>query len=270
MDAEFWQQRWQLGEIGFHQNQVHRFLLEQLAKLHLEPDDRILVPLCGKSLDLAWLAEQGFEVVGVELSRLAIEAFFTEQQLNPQRTQRGPFEVWRQGCIELLEGDLFDLTPQNCGPLQAIYDRAALVALPEELRPRYAAKLAAEEYVRKVIHGELGDRTAGVIDPLVTEVHQRRPRMALDGAAGGTKLARKQAQERGLAAAVGADDGGPAGTEVQRNPGENGNGLAIGEVHAHEAQGNGHETLPQREVARRAASLPDRGLAAVGAHRAAR
>lgn len=142
MDVEFWHQRWQLGEIGFHQKQVHRFLLEQLAKLHLEPGDRLLVPLCGKSLDLTWLAGQGFEVVGVELSRLAIEAFFAEQQLEPQRSSRGPFEVWRSGRIELLEGDLFDLTLQSCGPLQAIYDRAALVALPEELRPRYAAKLA--------------------------------------------------------------------------------------------------------------------------------
>jgi len=142
MDAAYWQQRWQEGEIGFHQKQVHRFLLAQLAKHSLEPGDRILVPLCGKSLDLAWLAAQGFEVVGVELSRLAVEAFFAEQQLAPQRTSRGPFEVWQQGRIELLEGDLFDLTVLTCGPFKAVYDRAALVALPEELRPRYAAKLA--------------------------------------------------------------------------------------------------------------------------------
>lgn len=142
MDVEFWEQRWQLGEIGFHQKQVHRFLVNLLSRLQLEPGVRVLVPLCGKSLDLVWLAEQGFEVVGVELSRLAVEAFFAEQQLDPQRSRRGPFEVWQQGRIELLEGDLFDVSVQTCGPFGAIYDRAALVALPEELRPRYAAKLA--------------------------------------------------------------------------------------------------------------------------------
>jgi len=142
MDAEFWQERWQAGEIGFHQKQVHRFLPEQLTKLKLAPGGRVLVPLCGKSLDLVWLAGQGFEVVGVELSRLAVEAFFTEQLLAPQRTSRGPFEIWQQGSIKLLAGDLFDLTTEECGPLAAVYDRAALVALPQEMRPRYAAKLA--------------------------------------------------------------------------------------------------------------------------------
>jgi thiopurine S-methyltransferase len=142
MQTEFWEECWREGRIGFHQQQVHRFLPRFYPALQVPDGGRILIPLCGKSLDMLWLAEQGAEVVGVELSALAVAAFFSEQELVAQREHCGALEAWQAGAITLLQGDLFALTREDVGPLAAIYDRAALVALPPELRPRYAAKLA--------------------------------------------------------------------------------------------------------------------------------
>jgi thiopurine S-methyltransferase len=142
MQTEFWEERWREGRIGFHQQQVHRFLARFYPALQVPEGGRVLIPLCGKSLDLLWLAEQGAEVVGVELSELAVAAFFAEQGLVAQRGTCGALESWQQGSITLLQGDLFTLTRGDVGPLAAIYDSAALVALPPEMHPRYAAKLA--------------------------------------------------------------------------------------------------------------------------------
>jgi thiopurine S-methyltransferase len=101
------------------------------------------VPLCGKSLDLAWLASQGYKVAGAELSPLAVEQFFQEQGLTPSVRQAGPLKVFEAKGIEIYAGDLFDLTPSLLGPIDAIYDRASLVALPPEMRVRYVAQLLA-------------------------------------------------------------------------------------------------------------------------------
>ena len=138
MDTEFWLARWRKGEIGFHQSAVEPALVRELSGL---APTRVFVPLCGKSLDLAWLAEQGHEVVGVELSAEACEAFFAEQKLEASKTAMGPFTVYRAGRITIFNGDLFALEPEQLGSIGAVYDRAALIALPPELRPRYAAHL---------------------------------------------------------------------------------------------------------------------------------
>jgi thiopurine S-methyltransferase len=142
MQTEFWEERWRAGQIGFHLPRVHRFLPRFYPVLQVPEGGRMLIPLCGKSLDMRWLVEQGAEVLGVELSALAVAAFFAEQRLTAQRGRVGALESWQAGPITLLQGDLFALTREDVGPLAAIYDRAALVALPSEMRPRYAAKLA--------------------------------------------------------------------------------------------------------------------------------
>lgn len=139
MEPNFWHERWQRNEIGFHRDQVHPALPAHWASLDLPPKRRVLVPLCGKTLDLRWLAAQGHTVVGVELSELACAAFFEEAGLDPARTEHGDFVRWRAEGITLLQGNIFDLRE---GTFDAIYDRAATVALPPALRARYAHKLS--------------------------------------------------------------------------------------------------------------------------------
>lgn len=136
MEHEFWHERWQRGEIGFHRAEVHPVLKAQISAL-LPPPAGIFVPLCGKSLDMKWLCEQGYDVVGVELSAAAIEAFMQEQKLSYTRQQQGPFEVYQAEGIRIYHGDFFALQREHLVHCQAWYDRAALVALPPAMRGRY-------------------------------------------------------------------------------------------------------------------------------------
>jgi thiopurine S-methyltransferase len=142
MDREFWQQRWRNNQIGFHQTHLNPHLLRYWERLGVPPGGRVLVPLCGKSLDMCWLSER-HAVLGVELSEKAIEDFGRENTLAFARTQQPPFSVYRAGAITLLCGDFFELQPGQTGALTAVYDRAALIALPEAMRRRYAVRLAA-------------------------------------------------------------------------------------------------------------------------------
>lgn len=141
MQADFWQARWQRNEIGFHLSEVNPYLLRHWPTLGLSADSRVLVPLCGKSLDLSWLAGQGHAVLGVELAEKAVEDFFAEQELEPEIQSYGVFKVYRAGALELWCGDFFALTAEDVAGCAALYDRAALIALPPEMRQRYVAHL---------------------------------------------------------------------------------------------------------------------------------
>lgn len=143
MEPEFWQQRWREGRTGFHQDKPTPLLLEHWPSLGVQPGSRVFVPLAGKSLDMAWLASHGYRVLGVELSALAVEQFFAGLALEPaQRTSRygTHFEA---GGIEIILGDAFGLDADLLGGCDAVYDRAALIALPPELRARYVGELYA-------------------------------------------------------------------------------------------------------------------------------
>lgn len=142
MHAEFWQVRWARSEIGFHLPEVNPYLQQYWPALGVPEGARVLVPLCGKSLDLAWLAGQGYQVVGVELAQRAVEDFFAEHKLQPEVSEVDAFRLYRAGAVEIYCGDFFALTAQQLQGCQALYDRAALIALPPEMRERYAAHLA--------------------------------------------------------------------------------------------------------------------------------
>lgn len=141
MDPEFWHQRWAEGRIGFHQAQVNALLEQHWPALGLPPGSSVLVPLAGKSLDMAWLAGRGHRVLGVELSDAACAAFFEENGLVPRLDRLGRFVRRSAGGITLLAGDVFDLADADLGAVDAAYDRAALIALPPSLRRRYADEL---------------------------------------------------------------------------------------------------------------------------------
>lgn len=143
MDPDFWHRRWERGEIGWHRDEIDRHLRDLWPGLGLAAETRVLVPLCGKTLDLLWLAAQGHGVLGVELSRLAVDTFFGENGLTPEVTEDPPFRRYRADEIELLCGDFFALEPRHLAGVAAVYDRAALIALPPELRIRYAIHMDA-------------------------------------------------------------------------------------------------------------------------------
>lgn len=142
MHAEFWQARWARSEIGFHLPEVNPYLQRYWPALGLPEGARVLVPLCGKSLDLAWLAGQGYQVVGVELAPRAVEDFFTEHGLQPQVSDVGAFRHYQVGSLEIYCGDFFALSAQQLDGCTALYDRAALIALPAEMRARYVTHLS--------------------------------------------------------------------------------------------------------------------------------
>ncbi|MGC5701093.1 thiopurine S-methyltransferase [Pseudomonas sp. NFXW11] len=141
MQADFWHKRWENDQIGFHLAEVNPYLRQYWPALGLPAGSRVLVPLCGKSLDLIWLAGQGHQVLGIELSEKAVEDFFREHQLQPKISQQGPFKVYAEGLIQLWCGDFFALTREHLGGCTALYDRAAMIALPPAMRQRYAAHL---------------------------------------------------------------------------------------------------------------------------------
>lgn len=143
MEADFWQQRWREGRIGFHQDRVTPQLEQHWGGIGLPPGSRVFVPLAGKTLDMSWLAARGHRVLGVELSQLAIEQFFAEHGLEPgvHATRYG--RHYRAGDIELVCGDAFALDREALADCGGVFDRAALIALPPDLRRRYAGELYA-------------------------------------------------------------------------------------------------------------------------------
>jgi len=144
MDPEFWLERWRTRQVGFHQSTPHPALERWWPTLGAPPGARVYVPLCGKSIDMVWLAAHGHDVVGSELSPIAVDEFFGELPgANVKVDLHGPFRRHRHGQFELLQGDALALTPALLGPVGAAYDRAALVALPPALRKQYVAGLSA-------------------------------------------------------------------------------------------------------------------------------
>jgi thiopurine S-methyltransferase len=143
MDTDFWLKRWQNNEIGFHQSETNPLLVAFFKDLRLDRDDRVFVPLCGKTLDIFWLLSRGYRVTGVELSELAIVQLFEELGVAPQVSDAGKHKLYSATNIDVFVGDFFELSADVLGPADAIYDRAALVALPEDMRKRYTKHLTA-------------------------------------------------------------------------------------------------------------------------------
>lgn len=143
MEPGFWHTKWETGEIGFHEHHVHALLEAHWPALDVEPGAAVLAPLCGKSLDMVWLRERGHEVVGVELSPIAVRDFFAGQALDPACTRRGAHALYSADGYRLWCGDYMTLTAGDIGPVGGVYDRAALIALPPAMRAAYARQTLA-------------------------------------------------------------------------------------------------------------------------------
>ena len=142
MKADFWLQRWRDGQIGFHQQHATPLLEQCWDSIDAPAGSCVFVPLCGKTLDMPWLAARGHRVLGVELSQQAVDQFFAEHGLNPDvhESRYGRHHV--AGQIEIVCGDVFALDAKALQGCAAVFDRAALIALPPDLRKRYALTYA--------------------------------------------------------------------------------------------------------------------------------
>ena len=141
MQPDFWRARWRSGQIGFHQSAVDRHLKKHWPTLGLADDSRVFVPLCGKSLDLLWLAERGHTVTGVELSAEALQAFCAENGIPARRRTLDAFDVYEAARLKLFCGDYYALTAALLGPIAAIYDRASFISWTPAMREAYVAHM---------------------------------------------------------------------------------------------------------------------------------
>ncbi len=205
MKKDFWLERWEREEIGFHQNEVNPYLCEYWPELHLTRGSMVFVPLCGKSQDMLWLRKQGHQVMGVELSNIAVQAFFKENGYTPHHVTRGKFEHCEAEGIRILCGDFFDLSKDDLAKVSAVYDRASLIALPPEMRERYVRHLASilppatqillitVDYPRSEMQGPPFSVSSGEVEALYREHAEVRLLAQLDVLAKNPRF-----QERGL------------------------------------------------------------------------
>jgi thiopurine S-methyltransferase len=141
MKKEFWLEKWQNQQTGFHRLDTHPLLIKYIDKLELNRGDTVFVPLSGKSVDMLWLHESGYNVIAVELSELAVVQFFEENELLYAKANDGVFNVYTYKNITIYQGDFFDLTKKHLKNVKAVYDRAALIALPTGLVEKYVAHM---------------------------------------------------------------------------------------------------------------------------------
>ena len=141
MDANFWFQKWENNEIPFHEKDTNSLLVKYFEKLTLVKGDRIFVPLCGKTLDISWLLFNGYRVVGAELSEIAIKQLFSDLGVEPKISEFGELKRYSAENIDIFVGDIFKVLRTMLGQVDGVYDRAALVALPVEMRKQYASHI---------------------------------------------------------------------------------------------------------------------------------
>jgi len=143
-DNELWYNIWKKDKVGFHKQTVNTYLLKYHKQLGDLTTKRVLVPLCGKDIDMMWFLNQGSHVIGVELSPIAVNAFFSENKLTYHKRKifMPPFTIYQHHLLKLYCGDFFNLQRKNIRHIDVVYDKAALVALPKTKRIDYANKLA--------------------------------------------------------------------------------------------------------------------------------
>lgn len=141
MEGDYWLQRWQKNQIGFHLDEPIPWLMKYWPQLNISKQGRVLVPLCGKSLDMLWLRDQGYDVLGVELSDIAIQQFLQENDLRADTHETSMGVHYTMPGIEIIQGDVFALSEAIYASCGSIYDRASIIAFPEAMRKRFATEV---------------------------------------------------------------------------------------------------------------------------------
>ncbi|SLN69479.1 Thiopurine S-methyltransferase [Falsiruegeria litorea R37] len=142
MDRSFWINRWEENRLGWHQVDAHHLLVKFIDAAPLPQGSRVFVPLCGKTRDIGWLLSKGYRVVAAELSEIAIRQLFDDLGFTPEVKDLGTLKHFKAPDLDVFVGDVFDINPEQLGPVDLTHDRAAMVALPDDMRARYVAHLA--------------------------------------------------------------------------------------------------------------------------------
>ena len=150
MEIDFWLERWNNNQTGFHQPQVNPYLVYLYGNKGPAIEQRqalkVFVPLCGKSKDMLWLSQNGYQVFAIECSERAVKDFFEENALNYRHAKKDESALYQSSDlasqIEILQGDFFGLQQSDLDGITDIFDRASLVALPTEMRQQYVDKMA--------------------------------------------------------------------------------------------------------------------------------
>lgn len=143
MEHEFWHERWAKEQTGFHEGSVNQYLHEHWPALAGTNTDAVFVPLCGKAHDMWWLHDRGHPVIGVELSDIACKDFFEDAGEKALVHPGEPFIIFKHDNLQLWCGDFFQLVPDDLKHIRLVYDRAALIALPQDMRKGYVDHLTA-------------------------------------------------------------------------------------------------------------------------------
>ncbi len=183
MKPEFWHRKWESKQIGFHEPAGNALLIKWFDELKLNSDQRVFVPLCGKTLDIACFLSQGCRVAGAELSEIAIQELFDDLKISPVVTEIGALKTYSGPNIDIFVGDFFQLTGEMLGEVEVVYDRAALVAMPDSMRRGYCEQLTkvtnrapqlliSFEYDQELMNGPPFSVTGDEITSLYGEVYQ--------------------------------------------------------------------------------------------------
>ena len=156
MELSFWQSKWEKGQTGFHMEKVYPPLMQHIDSIPLPEDANILVPLCGKSHDLYWLRNQGYNVIGVEVSPIALKHIRDQNSEPFSHYQKGSFKIFKCSRLQLWQGDFMKLKLSWLPSIHLVYDKAALIALPPLQRVYYAHKV---EQILSSGHGRLFQQT---------------------------------------------------------------------------------------------------------------
>jgi thiopurine S-methyltransferase len=141
MEISYWQSRWNKNKTGWHMDSVYPPLPEIWSRLAIKPHARVLVPFCGKSLDLRWLTEQGHHVTGVDVSQKALHEVMHQNPHTFSQDSSHGFTIYRSDSLELWQGDFIKLPAQGIATPDIIYDKASIIAQPREQRKAYAQKV---------------------------------------------------------------------------------------------------------------------------------
>lgn len=150
MEHKFWHHKWEINQVGFHLDYIHPLLKRNIELFQvnnqLKNNDKVFVPLCGKTLDIGYLLSLGYRVVAIELSEIAVQAVFEQLGLVADITPWSAGKIYQAGNLTIYIGDFFALSQQDLSSdgkrTSLVYDRAALIALPEDMRVRYAKHIA--------------------------------------------------------------------------------------------------------------------------------
>ena len=141
MEPDFWHERWAKGQLGFHQKDFNQHMQAFIDRLEIRPGGLILVPLCGKSLDMLYLLNKGYSVTGIEINQLAVESFFAENNLSFEVTQLEDALLYSHKNLNIYCADFLTIDLVSAQKIDAVYDRGSLIALPPEMRVAYVDRL---------------------------------------------------------------------------------------------------------------------------------